>query len=253
MKVNWINSKEFEILPTDEYDKVQQFTNYAYPERLIILETRRGKYIEPRETHINKETAEIITTEKRENNLLSGELDLDDDYFMKYRRVIRKNGFENEIQEIINKTTNEVEQKSESYLANRGIQSDDKRRESFKYFLLKKKSKKEHEVFMNRKYRNWTSEEKVEYWYSKLLFQDKMQTQSTEGIGNIGLYIMNRKRKEKLLNYEKNWEDFLEKYCSKFSIPIQIGNRLFELNGDEDEWKLLAKKVGYIEEYWNKK
>ena len=80
-----------------------------------------------------------------------------------------------------------------------------------------------------------------------------MQTQATEGIGNFGLYIMNKKTKEKLLKYEKNWEDFLEKYCDKFRIPIQIGNKLFELNGDEDEWKSLAKKVGYIEEYWNKK
>ena len=111
----------------------------------------------------------------------------------------------------------------------------------------------EHEVFMNRKYSNWTSEQKVEYWYGKLLFQNKMQTQVTEGIDNFGLYIMNKKTKEKLLNYEKNWEDFIEKYCNKFGIPIQIGSRLFELNGDEDEWKLLAKKIGYIEEYWNKK
>jgi hypothetical protein len=253
MKVNWINSKEFKILPTDEYDKVQQFSNYAYPERLIILETKKSGYIEPRETHINKETAEVISVEKRERSLLSGELDLDTDYFMKYRRVIRKNGCENEIQEIINKATNEVEQKLESHLANRGIQSDDKRKKSFEQFMLIKKSKMKHEVFMNRKYKNWTSEEKVEYWYGKLLLQDRMQTQVTEGIGNIGLYIMNRKTKEKLLRYEKNWEDFLEKYCSKFRIPIHIGNRLFELYGNEGEWKSLAKKVGYIEEYWNKK
>ena len=253
MKVNWINSKEFEILPTDEYDMIQQFTNYAYPGRLIILETKRGRYIEPRETHINKETAEVITIEKRENSLLRGELDLDDNYFMKYKRVIRRHGYENEIQEIINKTTNEVEDRSESYLANRGIQGNDKRRERFKHFLLKKKSKNEHELVMNSKYRNWTSEEKVEYWYGKLLFQDKMQTQVTEGIGNFGLYIMNKRTKEKLLNYEINWEDFLQKYCDKFRIPIPIGNRLFELNGDEDEWRLLAKEVGYIEEYWDKK
>lgn len=232
---------------------IQQFTKYAYPERLIILETKKGEYLEPRETHVNKETAEIISIEKREKSLLSGKLELNDEYFMRYERVIRKNGYENEIQEIVNKTTNEVELKSESHLANREIQSDDNRRESFKHFMLRKKSKTEHEVFMNEKYRNWTSEEKVDYWYSKLLFQDKMQTQVTEGIGNFGLYIMNKKTKKNLLNYEKNWEDFVAKYCDKFRIPVQIGNRLFELNGDEDEWKLLAKKVGYIEEYWNKK
>ncbi len=64
MKVNWVNSKEFEVLPTDEYDMIQQFTNYAYPGRLIILETKRGKYMNPRETHINEETAETISIEK---------------------------------------------------------------------------------------------------------------------------------------------------------------------------------------------
>lgn len=253
MKVRWINKKEFEILPTDEYDMVQQFTNYAYPERLMILETKRGKYIQPRETHIDKETAEIISIKKREKTLLAGELDLDDNYYMRYKRVIREKGYENEIQEIINKSTNEVEQKSECHLANRQIQNQNERIKNFYQFVARRKSKMEHEVFMNRIYANWTSEQKIGYWYSKLLFRDKMQTQATEGIGNFGLYIMNSKTKDRLLKYEKNWEDFLKKYCEKFKIPIPIGKRLFELDGNEDEWGILAKKVGYIERYWDKK
>ena len=183
---------------------------------------------------------------------MNGELDLDDNYLMRYKRVIRKNGCENEVQEIIDRSTYTVEQRSESHLANREIQGDEKRRKQFERFMLLRNSKIKHELFLEKEYSRWTSEQKVQYWYGRLQFQNKMQSEVTKGIGNFGLYIMNRKAKEKLLKYEENWEGFLKKYCVKFGIPIQIVRRLFELNGNEEEWKLLAKKVGYVEGYWNK-
>lgn len=246
MKVKWISNKKFEILPTDEYDMIQQFTNYAYPNRLIVLETKSGEYIEPRETHLNKETAKIISIQERENSLLKGELDLDENYFMRYYRVIRKLGYENEIQEIINKSTNKVEQKSEPHLANRGIQGDESRRKNFQRFLESKKSILKHENFMKYEYSSWKSEKKVEYWYGRLLFQEKMQTQVTNGIGNFGLYMMDKKSKARLLKYENNWKDFEEKYCKKFNIPLSIGKKLFKLEAYVEEWISLAEKVGYI-------
>ncbi len=97
-------------------------------------------------------------------------------------------------------------------------------------------------MFMRQTYANWPHERKIEYWESKLLFLDKMQTQSIDGIGNFGLYILDSKFKKELLKYESNWEGFLRKYCEHFRIDFSTGERLCELNKDEEEWKEQAKK-----------
>ena len=104
---------------------------------------------------------------------MNGELDLDDNYLMRYKRVIRKNGCENEVQEIIDRSTYTVEQRSESHLANREIQGDEKRRKQFERFMLLRNSKIKHELFLEKEYSRWTSEQKVQYWYGRLQFQNK--------------------------------------------------------------------------------
>jgi hypothetical protein len=247
MKINWINKTQFEVIPTDGYDSIQRFTNYAYPEREIILETHKNGEIKPRETHIYKNSEKIINLIDREKELLTGELELDDTYLMKYNRIIRENGFENEIQEIINKNTKIVEQWSESHLANRDIQGDEPRKRSFNTFLLMKTGRENHKKIMSKEYANWSNKEKINFWHGRLSFQERMQTQVSNGIGNFGLYIMNSKYKEELLQYEKNWDSFLYDYCKHFKIDISIGKRLFELSGSkEKEWIELARKVGCL-------
>ncbi len=113
------------------------------------------------------------------------------------------------------------------------------------FISTREKSQIEHEVFMKQTYANWSLEQKLKYWESTLLFQDKMQTQVTEGIGNFGLYILNKHTKRHLIKYEKNWDEFVNEYCKHFSINTEVGKRLCELDSNENEWIELAKQVGY--------
>lgn len=96
---------------------------------------------------------------------------------------------------------------------------------------------------MHESYLEWPLVKRVEYWYGQAIFFDRMQSSVTDGYINVGLYVVNKAIKEKLKNYELNWDVFEKKLCERFKIDVEMGRKMFNLSSNEDEWRRLAMLI----------
>lgn len=96
---------------------------------------------------------------------------------------------------------------------------------------------------MNKEYSEWSLKKRIEFWYGQAIFFDRMQSSVSDGHKNIGLYFMNKKTKESLQEYEKDWNQFAIIYCDRFKINHNIGQELFELDPCDERWKELSVQI----------
>lgn len=183
MTTSTINNKTEIIADIDE--ELTIFSETVYPDRIIVFKTIEPDVIQ--EFHFDKSTGQLLDREKRRMTLPKFEYSFDNHKIVgiaehKFLDELDFNGFKPKGIDIETITVKLYENGHEvnSAFHMHPVNQFSKEyyhtvKDSVDRFIENAKAKNENLTFLQETYSKWSSEEKANYHYGQILFQDRMQ------------------------------------------------------------------------------
>lgn len=249
---------DFQHILSEQSDKFSVYRDTIYSDRIVVFEAIDKDVL--REYHFDKISGKLIDREQRQHTLASIEYTFDkhgikgiaqhvfldtlefSDYkpkgidietivvrLFKDQKEIRKGLRKHPVNKFPNDYFNSI-------------------KSSVDWFIDEENARSEKEVFLNTVYSKWRTKDKVNYHYSQILFQDRMQGGLPSGYTNPASVYLSKWFFDEYQMYDKKIMKTLKLLAIKCKIDTKYLSEMIKYDIDSPEWKTFAEKLKLIEE-----
>lgn len=118
-----------------------------------------------------------------------------------------------------------------------------------KRYIEYEKDKNQNQIFLTETYSKWTSEEKANYHYGLILFQDRMQGGFPSRYKNPAAMYLSKWFIDNFSEFDSNIFSTIEQIAKSFDIDTTYLNEMIKYDIDSDEWQTFAAKLNLLNKY----
>lgn len=254
MKTAIINNKLEIVADKDEDLKV--FRNTAYTDRIVVFKAAKLDVIQ--EYHFDKSTGHLLEREIRKMTLPKFEYTFDEYQIVgiiehKFLDELDFNGFKPkgiDIETIVVKLFKNGQAINSAYHMHPVNQFPNEYYKTVKNsvdsYIETEKAKKENLTFLQDTYSKWSSEEKANYHYGQILFQDRMQGGFPSIYKNPAADYLSKWFIDTFQKYDNNILFTLELIAKSFSIDTTHLTEMIKYDTKSEDWKRFANKLNLM-------
>jgi len=249
---------DFQYLISEQSDKFSIYRDTIYLDRIVVFEAIDKDTL--REYHFDKISGKLIDREQRQKTLPSIEFTFDkqgikgiaEHVFLDTLEFNDYNPKGIDIETIVVrlfKDQKEIRKGLHTHPVNK-FPNDyfNSIKSSVDWHIDEENARSEKDLFLKTVYSKWSIEDKVNYHYSQILFQDRMQGGIPSGFTNPASVYLSKWFIDEYQMYDNNTMKTLELIAIKFKIDTKYLNEMIKYDINSPEWKIFAEKLKLIEE-----
>ena len=249
------NKNILEIIP-DEGEELCIFRKTIYPDRVVVFKTIDKDTLQ--EIHFDRLSGFLIDRESRKKNLAKSIFKFKDNKITsiiehKFLDEIDFKGYKPkgiDIETIIIKAIIDSKEIDLIYQTNATNKSSDNfyelAKESVDNYLKNEKYKEERSIFLKDTYSKLTTKEKVNYHFSEIHFQNRMQGGFPSGYKNPAATYLSKWFIDTYKPYDENILNTIGLLANEFDIPTTYLNDMIKYDVQSLEWKSYASKLNLL-------